>query len=803
MLHRQSYGQKFNLLLLFFCVLLSCKNETTQKSVLDLANANAITGVATPIQLGASTTNVLLADYLDDFRLIDSIRIAGEGLTHQLDKAKGILSLQANGKEAYLSNINFTIAGEEYDILVKKSLRQKVSLTYEVPTNKKIEKVQIVGDLNNWNPATTPMEQQANAWTTELQLNPGRYPYKFVVDGAWVNDPANTDSVSNGMGGFNSLLNVEKPSLASLPFLYTQTIEKGIVKIGFSNTPQKVLAYCQNTLIESRIESDHIAIVLPDLKNAPQRTFIRVYAYNEKGLSNDLKIPLDKGVPIMSPENLDRMDKEAMVMYFALVDRFNNGDKSNDEPVKDKRLLPIQNYMGGDIKGITQKIQDGYFEKLGINTIWLSPITQNPTIAYQEYPAPQRWYSGYHGYWPISSSTIDYRLGKDEDLFELVKVAHENKMNILLDFICNHVHEEHPIYKKHPEWATQLNLPNGQKNIRIWDEQRLTTWFDTFLPSLDLSNPEVIKVQADSAFFWIKKFGLDGFRHDATKHVPAAFWRHLTKKIKKEIIEKEARPVYQIGETFGSNELIASYINSGQMDSQFDFNLHFTARDVFAKDGESMVNIYNAMRESFDYFGYHAVMGNITGNHDLPRFMGLASGAVAFDEDQKEAGYTRDIQVKDKGAYNKLANMNAFLLSVSGVPVIYYGDEMGMVGAGDPDNRRMMRFDNLLEEEEQLKARTTALIQARKNSMALMYGDTYMLKAEKDVLAFARVYFEEIVIVVFNQKEEGEIVIDLPDFLQQTYTSSFGNANLVEQKTKLKLKMKKNSFDYLMNNSSK
>ena len=590
----------------------------------------------------------------------------------------------------------------------------------------------------------------------------------------------------------------QKKSSNPTPFLYTMGEEGSVLKIGFSQKPQKVLVYFQNKLIGSTTHIDHITIPIPPLSNAPQRTFIRVYAYGENGVFNDLKIPLHEGQPLRNTDDLARMDREAMVMYFTLIDRFNNGDKSNDKSVEDDRLLPIQNYMGGDIKGITQKIKDGFFKKLGVNTIWLSPITQNPLGAYREYPEPRRWYSGYHGYWPISSSRIDFRFGNDADLFELVEVAHKNDMNILLDFICNHVHKEHPIYQNHPEWATEVNLPDGTKNIRIWDDERLTTWFDTFLPSLDLSKPEVIKTQADSAFFWIKKFGLDGFRHDATKHVPEEFWRHLTKKIKKEIIIEEGRPVYQIGETFGSNELIASYINSGEMDGQFDFNLHFTARDVFARDEESLAKVAGAMEETFQYFGHHAVMGNITGNHDLPRFMGLASGAVAFDEDQKEAGYNRKIEVKDKRAYNKLAKMNAFLMSVSGIPVIYYGDDIGMVGAGDPDNRRMMRFDNWSAEEQKLQAITTKLIHARRKSMALMYGDTYILKKEKNVLVFARVYFDETVIVVFNQGEVEEINVELPPFLQGNFTSKFGNSETVLNKNILQIKMKNNSFDYLI-----
>ena len=163
---------------------------------------------------------------------------------------------------------------------------------------------------------------------------------------------------------------------------------------------------------------------------------------------------------------------------------------------------------------------------------------------------------------------------------------------------------------------------------------------------------------------------------------------------------EQRKTIYQIGETFGSRELIESYINSGEMDAQFDFNLYFDARAVFAIDKESFTKLKNSMQESFNYFGYHNLMGNITGNQDIPRFISLASGSLAFNEDDKEAGWKRDMEVKDPVGYKKLSSLTAFIMTIPGVPVIYYGDEIGMPGAGDPDNRRPMKFSNLNQYEQ-------------------------------------------------------------------------------------------------------
>jgi cyclomaltodextrinase len=327
-------------------------------------------------------------------------------------------------------------------------------------------------------------------------------------------------------------------------------------------------------------------------------------------------------------------------------------------------------------------------KNLGINTIWLSPITQNPEGAYGLWKEPYTRFSGYHGYWPISNTLIDDRFGNEATLEELIEKAHEKGMNVLLDYVANHVHEEHPLYKAHPEWATSLYLPDGTLNTERWEDHRLTTWFDTFLPTLNLEKPEVYEKMTDSAAYWVTNYELDGFRHDATKHIPEVFWRRLTQKVR----QRTKRPVYQIGETYGSYDLIRSYINTGMLDAQFDFNLYDTSINTFAKDSSSFKPLANALKQGLSYYGSNHLMGNITGNQDRARFISYASGDVKFDEDAKAAGWTRDIIISDSTAYKKLEMLHAFNLTIPGVPCIYYGDEYGVPGGNDPDNRRMMKF---------------------------------------------------------------------------------------------------------------
>lgn len=161
----------------------------------------------------------------------------------------------------------------------------------------------------------------------------------------------------------------------------------------------------------------------------------------------------------------------------------------------------------------------------------------------------------------------------------------------------------------------------------------------------------------------------------------------------------QQRIIYQIGESFGSRELIGSYLGSGLLNAQFDFNIYFDARSAFAIDDVSFEMMENSLQTTFDYYGYHHTMGNISGNHDLPRFISYAGKGLQWDEDEKEAGWSRNIEVVDTIGYYKLKMLRTFNATIPGIPITYYGDEIGMPGAGDPDNRRMMRFDSLSAHE--------------------------------------------------------------------------------------------------------
>ena len=172
-------------------------------------------------------------------------------------------------------------------------------------------------------------------------------------------------------------------------------------------------------------------------------------------------------------------------------------------------------------------------------------------------------------------------------------------------------------------------------------------------------------------------------------------------------------------------------------------------------------------------------MGNISGNHDIPRFISYASKALGFMEDEKEAGWTRNIEIIDTIGYNKLKLLSAFNLTIPGVPVIYYGDEIGMVGAGDPDNRRPMIFDGLNKYQEGVKKTIKQLFSLRADNIALTYGEFNLIHISNDLFVYERGYLNNNVIVMLNKSEK---VITLPNIKEiSSYENHFNSTIQNEQ----------------------
>lgn len=490
------------------------------------------------------------------------------------------------------------------------------------------------------------------------------------------------------------------------------------------------------------------------------RSYLRVFAADEEYVYNDLLLPMEDGKIITDAKQLNRHDQQAQVLYSLMIDRFYNGNTANDRKLNSEEVLDIVDYQGGDIAGITKKIEDGYFEMLGVNTLWISPITQNPNDAWGCYVFkngnkydPSKTYtkfSGYHGYWPIYATQLDDRFGTDKEFHTLLSTAHAHGMNVVLDYVANHMHINSPTLQAHPDWHTDSILPDGRRNFELWDEARLTTWFDKHIPTLDLERPEVCEAMTDSALYWLEAFELDGYRHDACKHIPLDYWRMLGQKIAS---RWPGRPIWMIGETYGSPELIGSYVKSGMLNAQFDFNVYFTAREAIC-GLKPMSEVMDNELVSLATYGSHHTMGNISGNHDQIRFASIAGGAIDISSQGKEEGWTQEVGIGDaEKAYKRALLLEVLNLTLPGVPCIYQGDEYAEVGGNDPDNRHMMRFDGLNEQEEAMREEVAELIKLRKSSMALLYGEFIPMESNEDIIKYQRVYLGEKVTITIDSKD--------------------------------------------------
>lgn len=746
----------------------------------DSDNPKHLYGLASPIELSTSTTTVYLEDYFPNPSIITKVE-ADEELQLVHHPKKNTLLLTPKNGFPPLGIITIWIDKITYAILVKRT-RKTSHILYFDPNRTYYDSVSLAGEMNNWSVEAGTMFFRKGKWQISFELNPGRYAYQLVVDGTWMLDPENPEKKANNLGGYNSVLSIGEDVSEQTPKMYTLSFDNTTLNLGYEKELTHLIVFWENhELVDYSIntEEQSIRILIPKAAKNYERSHIRIYAYNQAGVSNDLKIPLEYGKVVQNAAQLTRSDKAAQLIYFLLVDRFYNGDRSLDDPVKDDRLHEKANFHGGDLVGILQKLEEGYFKALHVNTLWLSPLYQNPLAAFQEWPEPKRFFSGYHGYWPISSKKIDHRFGDSNRLQELIKVLHEQNINILLDFVSNHVHQEHPFYQEYPEWFTSMHLPDGSPNMRLWNEQRFTTWFDDFLPTLDYEQPEVVTAMTKIALHWLNTYDIDGFRHDATKHIPEHFWRSLCLQVKKEVLLPENRSIYQVGESFGSRELIGHYVSSGKMDGQFDFNLYFDARQTFASADSSFKPLHASLMESLDYYGHQHLMCNISGNHDMPRFISYATGQLRFDEGEQNGNWEYDWEMKPEHliGYQRLQALLTFIMTIPGIPVIYYGDEIGMFGGHDPDNRLPMRFENLSEAEQQTKTITAKLAQIRQSQLALIYGDFQLLHLSDNCYVFLRSYFDNVVIVAFNKSDKAaRLFLDLPTrFRELRWKAVFGD----------------------------
>ncbi len=740
----------FSFLLFSVLVISSCYNvDSTEKTS---------TQLIIPVQLESDSTRIALGDFHAWIGHVDSVLWEnGEPISIHRD-LDGLNETVAITKQPLYSvgYLQLWSSGKSIEIPLLKTTKKKVTVRLE--RTAEIQDASIMGSFTAWQSSPIPLKQIGSSLAVELNLEKGSHLYQFVSNGQEFPDPNNASRVANGFGGFNSILEVRG---IDKPLELTTAFQDSI---HCTSAPSShCLVFWDNTLVVSgKTDSlGALSFAIPAVASEHERSHLRIWVANEAELGQHALIPLKHGIPIQNTDELTRQDRQTMIMYFLMVDRFKNGNVQNDWKSNDPGVQANANHYGGDLKGVLQALP--YLDSLGINTVWVSPITPNPDDAWGFWSDPSTditsKFSGYHGYWPIASTGIDRRFGTMKLFDSLVNEVHAKDMNILIDYVANHVHQDHPVYLAHPDWVTNLYLPNGDLNTQLWDSQRLTTWFDTFMPTLDLQRKEVYETMTDSALWWVKNTQIDGFRHDATKHIPEVFWRQLTAKVRAQTTGSN-RSLFQIGETYGAPSLIKKYVASGMLDAQFDFNLYDAMVAVFAADEPDLSALIAISEQSLRAYGAHHLMGNITGNQDRPRFASLADGGLIPGEDTKLAGWTREIVHSGQRGYTRMGWLMASIMSHAGIPCIYYGDEIADVGGNDPDNRRMMRFDDWNRDEQALWNWTHKWIELRKSRMSLMYGQSAIFIPEKaaGVLAIERTYLGEKTVTYINTSNQHKTV---------------------------------------------
>ncbi|HLG31901.1 MAG TPA: alpha-amylase family glycosyl hydrolase [Ignavibacteriaceae bacterium] len=746
-----------------------------------------ITDLIQPINLEEKTLKEIFLGDLFYAPEYDLEFLPNSNVAVEFDTTTDVVKITPSKGFSGLDLLSFKLGDEVYQISFKLEKRKKYYFKYTpggVP-----QRVNLFGQFNSWNRENLPMNDKDGDGTYEIviPLDPGRYEYKFYVDGVEVVDSANPVKVPNGLGDYNSVRIIEKTA-GDNHYLHVKDYSKSnnFFQYNFFYesissdliTPENIIALINNSQLNAdyvSLDGNNISIRIPD-KELNGIKSIRIAINNNGRATNFQTLKLKDG---QSTQGTDFTDWNDAIIYSIMIDRFFDGDKTNSIPVEHDSLFQQANYQGGDLQGIIDKLNEGYFDSLGINTIWISPIVDNTDKAYREYPKPHRYFTGYHGYWPASLQGVEERFGNLNLAKELVNNAHERGIKVLLDYVAHHVHIEHPLWKEHRDWFGVMDLPGGRKNLRLWDEYRLTTWFEPYMPSFDyLGSSEALELMTDNAVWWLLETGADGFRHDAVKHVPNEFWRLLTKKIKERIEIPEGTKVYQIGETFGGFDLISSYVNNGQLTAQFNFNLFDTALPVFLLKENSFELLDLQMQKTFQVYGVNHLMGNLLDSHDKIRYIAMADGDLEINDGKAiEKGWKNPPEVEHPSSYEMLKIHLAYLLTIPGIPVIYYGDEIGMTGAADPDNRRMMRFGEKVNDfEKETFKHISRLIHLRKEHRVLRNGDFYTLLADKNCYSYIRSDLNERILVVIN-KSEKEQTLEL--VIPQFYNSSIAK-NLLD-----------------------
>jgi glycosidase len=451
------------------------------------------------------------------------------------------------------------------------------------------------------------------------------------------------------------------------------------------------------------------------------------------------------------------------IIYLITPDRFSDGDVSNNIDTNFVPGYPFGSEMGrhgGDIQGIINHLD--YIQETGFTAIWITPLLENNSKM------------SYHGYAATNLYKIDPRFGTNELYKELVHKAHQEGIKIIYDHVNNHIGINHPWVNNPPfnDWfngTKQNHFITTHDKISIYSsysseltkDSTIRGWFVDEMPDLNQSNPFVATYLTQNMLWWIEYSGLDGIREDTYPYSDQKFLSKWNSTILNEY------PNFNItGEVWIEDPaFLAQYQKDSKLNTEIntnlpsviDFGLYKAIRDFCLENG-SINDLYVTLAKDFLYPNPNNLL-TFADNHDIERLMYAVNGNVS-----------------------KFKLALTFLLTTRGIPEIYYGTEIGMVGGkshglireefpgGFPNDKRNAFYKNgRTELENQIYDFTKNLIELRKTHTSLQNGKIVHFPPKNELYIYFRYDDNEKILVAINNSEK-ENIIDL-----NSYKSLIGN----------------------------
>ncbi len=497
----------------------------------------------------------------------------------------------------------------------------------------------------------------------------------------------------------------------------------------------------------------------------------------------------------MSCGELTAFDWRDAVMYFAMTDRFSDSDgmrmQVSGATDGDATRGASGQYAGGDLAGLRNRVP--YLANLGVTALWISaPYKARDTAgAAIDARADPHQYSSYHGYWPSPDNVsyadprnptpaprVEPRIGSAADLRALVTAAHGatapggHGIRVLFDYVMKHVDVESGLYRAHNDWFVRDTT--GQFRLcadgDLWNDSYWGTRcaFTSYLPSFEYTNDAARAWSVSDAVWWAREYGIDGLRLDAIKHVPRAWLTDLRARLNREITPSMGSRFYLVGETFDydNREVLRSFVDPGTMlDGQFDFPFKARICEALFTPGGRLDSFAGWMQGNDSFYGTTSLMSTFIGNHDIPRAIHFASRQITDCRQGSYPGNSWSMdyrQPAEAAPYERLGLAFAVMLTNPGVPLIYYGDEIGLAGGGDPDNRRMMPWaDSALNPAQiALRQRVSTLARIRAENPVVARGARTTLSSSQDtwVYRMSGCTGGRDVIVALNRADDARMV---------------------------------------------